>query len=761
MASGFGEQTQEAFRTQIGRVDASSSTPLNVLRIISGSLWCKGYAGARDIAGPVTFADLEDSLSTIRGLLGLGSAGPYVDLKFMMFLLSMDSPTLLTLYGGVAAVRTVQQWLNGQYAARQDFPLCPADGVFSRQVLTAFLYGVQYEIGMTDGTANGNYGPGTRAGLRSDAPVGPGDSDGSHHFVRLFQGLLRCNGYSGAPFTGSFDSATAALAEEFQGFTEMSVTGRGDYSTWCGLLVSCGDTGLDCAAFDTNAQLTVSSARALAAAPFNIGGRYLVGGTGFISIGDLDGMRAAGLRLVPIYQRWNNQIGDFTSSNGVAQGLEALERARTLNLPDGELVFFAVDLDATSDQMPAVLSYFSGVKASADGALTSRIRVGVYGTRAVCQAVADAGLSEASYVAGASWGYSGNMGYPMPENWQYNQIEVDVMRAGINVDRVRVSRRAESVALAEVTTPPQNRTSTDVFGTGFDIMYEWCCRAETLCEQQTGTLTIPPTSHIGPVVAHYLRKLEYWNGVGEKALLWKAITPYPASLIGADNFLQGSIDAIGDFDDHLVPSGETWTGQPFRIRSNFDQIGLDAPHFAATFLGYIDLDPYSTNQAYLLGDLAGWALDLLSVWGDYERYTSAGGSTPLDDWASGSIGSDGGKFSRDDIIADADACLIAQTVLAGGSRYLSDHLRAMMTRNAYQRVGDFYQQRFGRSPERVSDTFYALMTDLEVGGIPIPDGVSAGLYQAAADAKEMPNEDQVRDLGRAYASVMAEMDSRS
>lgn len=45
LASGFGPATSAAFRRQIGRI-SSTYTGQNVLRILSGALWCKGCTAA-------------------------------------------------------------------------------------------------------------------------------------------------------------------------------------------------------------------------------------------------------------------------------------------------------------------------------------------------------------------------------------------------------------------------------------------------------------------------------------------------------------------------------------------------------------------------------------------------------------------------------------------------------------------------------------------------------------------------------------------
>jgi peptidoglycan hydrolase-like protein with peptidoglycan-binding domain len=48
--------------------------------------------------------------------------------------------------------------------------------------------------------------------------------------------------------------------------------------------------------------------------------------------------------------------------------------------------------------------------------------IGVYGCRNVCSQLANRGLTSSSFVSGMSWGYSGNLGYPLPANWAFDQI---------------------------------------------------------------------------------------------------------------------------------------------------------------------------------------------------------------------------------------------------------------------------------------------------------------------------------------------------
>ncbi|MDK9345195.1 hypothetical protein FAM22021_002044 [Propionibacterium freudenreichii] len=157
VTSGFGPATTAAFISQIGAI-GTATTSENLLRLVSGSLWCKGLAGTT-FGTPITFASIAGSVSTARTQLGLSSPPIIVDVKMMASLMSMDAYTTLSGQGGTDGVREVEQWLNATYSTRENFALVPCDGVFSRQIQTAVLYGLQYEFGMNDATANGNFGP--------------------------------------------------------------------------------------------------------------------------------------------------------------------------------------------------------------------------------------------------------------------------------------------------------------------------------------------------------------------------------------------------------------------------------------------------------------------------------------------------------------------------------------------------------------------------------------------------------------------------
>lgn len=742
VTSGFGPATTAAYKAQIGQINGGT-TKESLLRLLSAALWCKGYPGFYDGAA-INWTTLSTSVGWVRDDLGLGSANPYVDVKLMASLLTMDA--YVRIGSGTDAVREVQRWLNATYLNRADFAIVPCDGIYGRQVQTAMLYGLQYEIGMADGVANGNFGPGTRDGIRNQAGVSLGSVDGAKRFVRLYQAVLRFNRYD-APFNGTFDAATADHTRSFQSFMELPVTGGGNYSTWCALLVSSGDTSIPTKGFDTNRQLSAAEARGAVQVGYTTVGRYTVGADKFITAGELDGLRAAGLKLLPIHQRFNNSPEVMTRANGRAHGIEAIERCLTLGLPTDSLVFFAVDFDALGEAIRGpVADYFRGVADAFETSLTADLKVGIYGTRNVCSIIIDEEeLAEAAFVAGMSTGFSGNMGFPMPAQWHYNQIvEIQTQFPGsdrsIGIDKDVVSAKARPVDLSSVVSPPVERDNSPS-ATGFDAFFEWLVRAEVACERglvQSSTVfnnLKPFAVSIPDYVAHWLQRPAYW-GEGDGAL-WPTYTPT------AD---QGSTAVLARM------AAEEELG---RLSPNKPASTRDIAHYAATLRGYTVWGIPSAGNDYGFGDLGGWPLDLLQVWGSYARARQASPGLDQRQYLVERIGvaGGGGGFDWSDVVADCDAYLVARSMKENNGLSMSGALRGLLKLTDKQRVAKFYNDRFGRSESNVIDAFGKLADGIDVGGVNFP--VTNGLLLRAANADALPNAAEARICGEVFARLMA------
>lgn len=407
----------------------------NLIKIIQCGCYCKGYDPG-GITGDYTLTwSAIVSLKEDAGLGGNGNVAP----KVFKALLTMDSYVLLA--GGSGTVRSVQQWLNGRYLNRSQFFVIPCDGHFSRDVQKALLFAIQYELGMSDSEATGVFGPATQEGLESRGIVGPGSSDDSQKFVHLFRAAMVFNGQSDG-FGGEFDDELAGEVRDFQTFSELPATGKADFQTWASLLVSTGDPTRPGTACDCSSTVTPARAQSLVSAGYKVVGRYLtnVEGTSLnkkLQQGELATIFSHRLKVFPIYQSYGGEASYFTYSQGHSDALDAQIAAEAYGFDAGTVIYFAVDYDATDEEIGTqIVPYFVGVSAGLRE--SNKYFHGVYGSRNICAHVTTETGARWSFVSGMSTGFSGNMGFPLPRNWAFNQIATITVGSGdgaIEIDK--------------------------------------------------------------------------------------------------------------------------------------------------------------------------------------------------------------------------------------------------------------------------------------------------------------------------------------
>ncbi|GAA2390525.1 glycoside hydrolase domain-containing protein [Streptomyces coeruleofuscus] len=429
LSDNFGPTTLSTLTAKYPKLNADTVPSPDFCRIIQSGLYCKGYDGG-DLDG--TYGErVEAAVTKLKTDMGLEQAFPGADLTPKVFkaLLTMDSYVLGP--SGTPQVRAVQQWLNGRYLNRQDFFVVACDGRVSRDLARALVLGTQYELGMADGTANGNFGPGTQSALKAH-PVRQGDKG---VYVQLFSAGMVVNRRPVA-LTDTFDSYLAAAVRSFQTFVALPPTGEGDFPTFASLLASYGDQSRQGKACDTVSEITPARAAVLKAAGITYVGRYLTNPSATslpekaIQPGELQVLAQHGLRCFPIYQTVNNDASDFDYVAGRTAGYAAVNAALDQGFKRGTRIFFAVDFDAIDAEITAnVLPHFKGIKeAMADSG--HPYEIGVYGSRNVCAQVGAAGWSTASFVADMSPGFDGNAGRPLPKDWAYDQFVIRTLGSG-------------------------------------------------------------------------------------------------------------------------------------------------------------------------------------------------------------------------------------------------------------------------------------------------------------------------------------------
>jgi len=428
LADNFGTGTMTALTTQYGDIGPSTTNP-NIINILIGALYCKGYnAGNGTLPG--TWLGLTstavNSLQTDAGLPLANAVSP----KLFKAILTMDAYTVIG--SGTEYVRDVQRWMNSLYVNQSWFSIIPADGSYSRDVQKALVAAIQTELGVT---ADGNFGDGSRAAVNGRTPIKVGDTDASgKHWVQLFQAALRFNRIESG-FYGTFSSTDSTLTAGFQRFACLPETGKGDYQTWCSLLVSNGDYTRKGTAGDCVSEITPQRAQWLVQGGRTLIGRYLTnasGGTLDKNIKDTELLTifSNGLRVFPIFETSGTSAAYFTRARGVSDAADACTAAAEYGLYDDTVIYFAVDYDATDTEIATnVIPYFQGLneqiaKGPQGGgfARPAPYRVGVYGTRNVCNQLDRASLAVNSFVADMSTGFSGNLGFPLPQNWAFDQL---------------------------------------------------------------------------------------------------------------------------------------------------------------------------------------------------------------------------------------------------------------------------------------------------------------------------------------------------
>ncbi|MEU6442433.1 glycoside hydrolase domain-containing protein [Streptomyces sp. NPDC047046] len=657
VVASFGPTTMAKVQA-LGEIGFGWSGNENIVRIIQHGLFCKGYWGANGFGefGAVT-TEAVKSLRVNMGLPdgGTGTEGGTVTPQILKCILNMDAYVVVA--GGTEKIRAIQQWLNGRYWQRDAYSIGPCDGIYSRDVQKSLVIAIQYELGLSP---NGNFGPGTQAGLRTHT-VRQGDSG---IFVQLFTAACVFNepvilhGQDDSEvrtsFKDSFDAKTAEFVGIFQEFSQLygkndANYGVGEYDTWSQLLVSMGNADRAATGSDTRFEITASRARWLHDNDFRLVGRYLYDPPGStldkeIKPGELQRIFDAGLRVFPIYQDNARQLSDFTYTHGFQHALNAHELATGYGFNRGTTIYFAVDYDAQQweiDGTPdgGVVPYFNGVVAG----LASRGKKyfhGVYGSRNVCINVTEKTGARYSFVSGMSWGFSGNLGYPLPSNWAINQIKEFAVTNGsdtFDLDR-DVWRHGGEPGVGSVN---DTGGPADTYIAYVQRLYDLA----TAYKSSSGSGT-----NASQLVMEYIRHEKY------RGLKWW--------------YLADSYD--GDFvaycEDRGVKVEDTFTDTVTGYQ-------LDAAHLMATANGFLtNADPSDKGES-TGGDIAGWGGDIMTFWADWRNAVDEYASPTTFCEAKLAIPGTVSSFGYTDMVEDVDGYLLAKHVADGGTitQWMTEH----------------------------------------------------------------------------------------
>ncbi|MDN6161644.1 MAG: DUF1906 domain-containing protein, partial [Atopostipes sp.] len=420
----FGPSTARKFQP-LSRDQFDEEVRSNLVYILQGAFWAKGYS-------PGTFdgkfnSRTENAIHRFQSDVGFKNTTGIVDAKLMNALLNTDGFRLAR--SGRPDYRIIQQVLNTEYADGY-FEYIPTNGVYERKTNKALIYALQIESGL-GAVANGNYGPST---IANTPTLRPGDS--RYGLNRILKFGLAVNGAHGLVLNGDYDSETEREVREFQDFMTLPNTGIADMPTIKQLLTSNGYTGRAAIACDASMIIDSATAATLKRYNYEVIGRYLTGNVGYpnsrpkgMTHEELAILEEKGIRVFPIYQDGGTTARYFTKEQGKKDAREAIQTAYRLGFPAETIIYFAVDFDAYDYQVSEnIIPYMTSVRKVFEMNKNSlnmpNYEVGIYGPRNICIRCLQHNdiRTKSSFVSNMSTGFSGNLGFPMPENWAFGQF---------------------------------------------------------------------------------------------------------------------------------------------------------------------------------------------------------------------------------------------------------------------------------------------------------------------------------------------------
>ena len=467
-ADNFGPSSQKLYgQNPLKRQDGVSD---NKYAILQCALWCKGYSPGynmklvnNEIQFKAVFDEkVENAVISLKKDMGFLNPDGIVTVNVMKSLLSMDSFKLLpSSYGSNPQIREMQQSLNRKYESY--IGIMPCDGVYGANTNKALIKALQIEEGIPKESLSSNFGNATK-GCCPNIPYEYSNSSAKKYkrntnytqdeiksITELLQYSLLVNGYYNGVMDGTYNNETENAVRQFQNHYMLDATGKCNIDVWMALLTSKGNPDRPAIACDCATILTEPTAKTLKDNGYKYVGRYLTGTyNGGISKAitrqEASIIFKNGLSFFPIYQTSARNREYFTVEQGTLDANLAFKAADDLGIPKQSIIYFAVDYDCTDyDTKNFIIPYFKSIYETLS---PLDYKIGIYGTRNTCVKVSNAGYSVSSFISDMSTGFSGNLGFKIPDNWAFDQFATVSIGSGagkIEIDKDAYSGRDNGV----------------------------------------------------------------------------------------------------------------------------------------------------------------------------------------------------------------------------------------------------------------------------------------------------------------------------
>lgn len=608
----------------------------NIYAIIQGGLWCKGYSTGATAITKHFYNGTGRAINKLKSNAGCSTQNTNVTLNIMKALLSMDQFRLVS--GGTSEIQEIQKTLNGSY--EEYIGLIPCNGLYERNMNKALIKVLQAIEGYSVADATGNFGNGTKSKL----PIIPNDITISQSkkakAIKLLRYCLCCNGYKVDYKLDSWDNELENIMKEFQNDLCISQTGIADVNTWMSLLLSKGNPDRSCIACDTIAEMTQDVLEYLKKNKYEIVGRYLTKVDGGLDkalhVGEAQRIIANEMKFFPIFQESDSRISYFTEERGKKDAHKAVKYGRINGIPRGNIIYFAVDFDATDTQITSnILPYFKGISEN----MESYYSVGIYGTRNVCTRIMEKEYAKTCFVSDMSTGYSGNMGFRMPKEWNFDQFN--------EISNISIGNK--KIGLDKVAYSGKNKVVDDVY-IYMNKYIKYIRQLEDYCiEYRKEKSKTYESKDIALGITNFLRSFSYGD------VYWYGATLNAIDKEFVEYIKKKDLMLYNNLYDYAFSSDE-------HSRALVDAIGglVDVGHLAATIEGYV---AETTIPDFWLG----WGGDLATLMKQVDKELTVFDSEDrYNEYAQSLIGIRS-SFGFLDMCTDADAIKIAESLKSESS----------------------------------------------------------------------------------------------
>ena len=482
----------------------------NNVCLIQCALFGKGY-NAGGITG-IYYNFGMNAVKTFQSDAGLTANG-VIDWKVWQGLLSLNWFFLAS--GGSETLRNIQLMFNQNWS--DYLGVGPCDGIMSRQTALSPLAALQAQEGLLTDTITDfnslNFGPATSAAFPGVLKINQ-SSGGYKKYNMIAQAALYFNGYNPGNFTGIFDTEMQTAVSNFQNFYALTgiglvTPGEINLATMKSLLTSKGDTSRKAYGCDTSSVLNLNQAMTLKSLGYTHVGRYLTGTVGpefsdkFITFNEINNIKAAGLKTFLLYQDGGYYPEYFMNNRqGTLDARMAIFAAKTIGAPEGSTIYFAVDYDFTEPEVrKLIVNYFEKIHLVFISAENSKhYKVGIYASRQACSIMNSRQLTDYSYVADMSTGFSGNLGQPIPQNWafdQFDEILITASSPAFDLDKAAVSGRDEGITTFDSVPALSVGQQKVLYSTGKENLTAKVAVQQLLDSMWMGDIAVPTFSYTG------------------------------------------------------------------------------------------------------------------------------------------------------------------------------------------------------------------------------------------------------------------------